>query len=121
MQLRGPLGPGMSTQTSISRNLQPNLLLLQQNQQMQLDMQQAVSQQRRSQEQLKQLLLTLAAEAPEANLRTALKHSDPFVRWVASVEINRRHRLQTSIAAANLARTGTTTGEQPFLYGISVR
>jgi hypothetical protein len=120
-QLPMQLRPGMNTPTSISRNLQPNLLLLQANRQMQLDMQQAMWQQRRAQEQLKQHLLTLAAQAPEANLRTALKHSDPFVRWAASIEINRRHRFQQSVAAANLRATGTTTGEQPFLYGISVR
>jgi hypothetical protein len=115
--LGGPQRPGINTPL----NLQPNLLLQQANRQMQLDMQQAISQKRRSQEQLKQLLLTLAAQAPEANLRTTLKHSDPFVRWAASVEINRRHRLQQSIAAANLRATGTATGDPPFLYGISLR
>lgn len=48
------------------------------------------SQQNFLQAHKKQVLLQYAIDAPSENLRRELKNPDAFVRWAASVELNRR-------------------------------
>ena len=73
---------------------------MQQNLQMQQTMMQQVHQQYQLQDQLKQQLLAFALDAPVENLQRELKNSNAFVRWAASVELNRRWRLEKSVAVA---------------------
>ncbi|GEM_PF-5777005 len=87
--------------TPQSRQQNPQLQQgMQQNLQMQQTMMQQVHQQYQLQDQLKQQLLAFALDAPVENLQRELKNSNAFVRWAASVELNRRWRLEKSGAAA---------------------
>lgn len=77
--------------------LQMGMLL---NQQFQQGLLQQVNFQYMLQNQLKQQLLMYAYEAPTENLQRGLKNSNAFVRWAASVELNRRWKTEQSIAKA---------------------
>lgn len=47
---------------------------------------------------VKRQLLQYAVKAPDENLRRELKNKNPFVRWAASVELNRRWHLERAVA-----------------------
>ncbi|MCI0680773.1 MAG: hypothetical protein L0Y71_01605 [Gemmataceae bacterium] len=106
--LRTPTGPGgFQTPMTGRRGLQPgtpwsppqpNLqMALQQNLRFQQALTQQMHQQWLLQDQLKQQLLRFALEAPAENLRRELNNSNAFVRWAASVELNRRWRLENAL------------------------
>ena len=112
---QNPLSPNSqrtpNTPTNLRRFNQPNLSLsrpqnpqlqqaVQQNLLMQQTMMQQVHQQYQLQDQIKQQLLTYALDAPTENLQRELKNSNVFVRWAASVELNRRWRLEKSVTVA---------------------
>lgn len=92
---------GNQPRISLARQQDPQL---QQGRTQNLIMQQTMMQQQLQQYQLqdqtKQQLLQFAIDAPTENLQRELNNSNAFVRWAASVELNRRWRLETSIAAA---------------------
>jgi hypothetical protein len=80
--LNGPLAP----QLAIQQNLQFQQGLMQQ-----------VHQQWMLQDMVKQQLLRFAIDAPTENLQRELKNSNAFVRWAASVELNRRWKLESTL------------------------
>jgi len=106
-----PNGPwGFNVPTTTRRGFQPNVPLgpqqnlqmhmaIQQNLQFQQGLTQQVHQQWMLQDMVKRQLLQFAIEAPSENLRRELKNSNAFVRWAASVELNRRWKLETALPA----------------------
>lgn len=123
--LQIPTGPwGFNTPMTNRRGFQPNVplgpqqnfqqqLAIQRNLRFQQGLMQQVQQQWMLQDQVKRQLLQFAIEAPTENLQRELKNSNAFVRWAASVELNRRWRLDKShseaakAAATKAARTPT--------------
>jgi len=117
--LQTPLGPGgFNTPITNRRGFQPNVPLLpqqnlqqqfaiQQNLQFQQGMMQQMQQQWMLQDMVKRQLLQFAIEAPAENLQRELKNSNAFVRWAASVELNRRWKLEKSIPATTSPATTT--------------
>ncbi len=117
-----PTGPsGYNAPTPLRRGFQPNMPLgpqqnpqlqmaIQQNQQFQQGLMQQVQQQWMLQDMVKQQLLRFAIEAPTENLQRELKNSNAFVRWAASVELNRRWRLESALRdTTKVAKAETPT------------
>ena len=123
--LQTPLGPGgFNTPITSRRGFQPNVPLLpqqnlqqqlaiQQNIQFQQGMMQQMQQQWMLQDMVKRQLLQFAIEAPTENLERELKNSNAFVRWAASVELNRRWKLEKSVPATTSPTTTVAKVETP--------
>ena len=100
---RIPTGPGgFNMPPALRRGFQPNAplapqLAIQQNLQFQQGLMQQVQQQWMLQDMVKQQLLRFAIDAPAENLQRELKNSNAFVRWAASVELNRRWKLESAL------------------------
>src|SRR5262245_51432953 len=94
---------GNQPRISLSRQQDPQLQqAVIQNQWMQQTMMQQQLLQYQLQDQVKQQLLLFAVDAPTENLQRELKNSNAFVRWAASVELNRRWKLEKSVADAEV-------------------
>lgn len=71
---------------------------------------------------VKQHLLQCAIEAPTENLWREMKNKDAFVRWAASVEINRRWNLEKDLEKSKNKSTDkglSVDQKSPLLKGIS--
>jgi hypothetical protein len=104
---------GNQPRISLSRQQEPQLQqAVIQNQLMQQTMMQQQLLQYQLQDQVKQQLLLFAVDAPSENLQRELKNSNAFVRWAASVELNRRWKLEKSVADAE-ARLAKALAARP--------
>src|SRR5262245_24277372 len=93
--------PALNGPLATQNNLQMQVAI-QQNLQLQQGLMQQAHQQWMLQDMVKQQLLRFAIDAPTENLQRELKNSNAFVRWAASVELNRRWKLEKSVVDAEV-------------------